>query len=228
MGLKLDEIVPWGRSFLEYTQMFDLSPDDLQRRILDVAGGPASFNAEMNRQGHPIVSCDPIYQFAPAEIAQRLQETYPIVVETTRTHQHRFVWQAISSPDQLGQIRMAAMQQFLADFPQGMQERRYIEASLPNLPFSDRAFDLALCSHLLFTYSDHLSLEFHLAAIQEMSRVASQVRIFPLLVNMTGIVSPWLTPVLKALRQQGYTADVKPVPYEFQKGGNQLLQVASP
>lgn len=228
MGLKLEEIVPWGRSFLEYTQMFDLSPDDLQHQIVDVAGGPASFNAEMNRQGHPIVSCDPIYRFTTAEIAQRLQETYPIVVETTRTHQHRFVWQEIASPDQLGQIRMAAMQQFLADFPQGIQEGRYIEASLPELPFADRTFDLALCSHLLFTYSDHLSLEFHLAAIQELSRVALQVRIFPLLVNMTGEVSPWLPPVLQALRQQGYAAEIKPVPYEFQKGGNQLLQIAAP
>jgi len=228
VGLKLEEIVPWGRSFLEYTQMFALSLDDLQRRIVDVAGGPASFNAEMHRQGYRIVSCDPIYRFTAAEIAQRLQASYSIVVETTRRHQDRFVWQAIPSPDQLGQVRMAAMQQFLADFPQGGREGRYIEASLPELPFSDRAFDLALCSHLLFTYSDQLSFEFHLAAIQELGRVASQVRIFPLLVNTTGEVSPWLTPILAALRQQGYAAEIKPVPYEFQKGGNQLLQIAAP
>jgi len=45
---------------------------------------------------------------------------------------------------------MAAMQEFLADYRAGGREGRYMAATLPHLPFADGAFDLALCSHLLF------------------------------------------------------------------------------
>ncbi len=47
MGLKLENVVPWGRSLAEYICMFDLCPSDLQGYILDCGGGPASFNAEL-------------------------------------------------------------------------------------------------------------------------------------------------------------------------------------
>jgi len=41
------------------------------------------------------------------------------------------------------------------------------------------SFDLALCSHFLFLYSDQLSKQFYVQAIREMCRGASEVRIFP-------------------------------------------------
>lgn len=66
MAATLDKAVPWGRSFDEYVRMFDLSDSDLHSRILDCAGGPASFNVEMRRRGRIVVSCDPIYQFSAA------------------------------------------------------------------------------------------------------------------------------------------------------------------
>jgi hypothetical protein len=88
---------------------------------------------------------------------------------------------------------MAAMQQFLEDFPQGIQQGRYIISELPVLPFDTEQFDLALCSHFLFTYSDLLSQDFHLASIRELCRVAQEVRIFPLLNNFSREVSSALT-----------------------------------
>ena len=116
------------------------------------------------------------------------------------------------------------MQQFLEDFPLGIQQGRYITCELPVLPFNDAQFDLALCSHFLFTYSDLLSQDFHLTAIQEMCRVATEVRIFPLLNNFSREVSSLLLPVMEELAH-GYDLEIKRVQYEFQKGGNQLLQV---
>lgn len=225
MGLKLEQIVPWGRSFEEYTQMFDLGPKELQRNILDVAGGPASFNAEMTQQGHQVISCDLIYQFSAKEIASRVESTHPLIMQGVAATHYKFVWKLYRTPEHLAEVRMAAMGKFLEDFPIGLQQGRYRTDSLPSLSFDSGQFDLALCSHLLFTYSDQLSLEFHLSAIQEMVRVATQVRIFPLLVNMTGETSPYLEPVVEALKQQGYSVQIKLVPYEFQKGGNQCLQV---
>jgi hypothetical protein len=45
MTFTLDSVVPWGRSFDEYVAMFALSEEDLGRRVLGCADGPASFNA---------------------------------------------------------------------------------------------------------------------------------------------------------------------------------------
>ena len=225
MEFKLEKVIPWGRSLEEYVRMFDLTSDDLRLKILDCAGGPASFNVEMNRKGYKVISCDPVYQFSAAEIAQRIQETYQTVVDGVKATEENYVWHNIQSPEHLGQIRMAAMQQFLEDFPQGIQQGRYIISELPVLPFDTEQFDLALCSHFLFTYSDLFSQDFHLASIRELCRVAQEVRIFPLLNNFSREVSSLLPSVMKDLAAQGYNLEIKQVSYEFQKGGNQMLRV---
>lgn len=225
MGFKLESVVAWGRSLDEYIRMFDLTADELRLKILDCAGGPASFNAEMMRKGYKVISCDPIYQFSADEIAQRIQETYQTVIDGAKATQEYYVWQDIQSPEHLGQIRMAAMQQFLEDLPLGIQQERYITAELPILPFDTEQFDLAICSHFLFTYSDLLSQDFHLASIQELCRVAGEVRIFPLLNQYSREISPLLPSVIKELAAQGYNVETKQVPYEFQKGGNKMLRV---
>jgi hypothetical protein len=225
MGYKLENVVPWGRNLNEYLKMFDLRSDELQLKILDCAGGPASFNVEMTKQGDNVISSDPIYQFSVAEISQRIQETSQKIVEGTQATRDAFVWQDIQSPEHLTQVRMAAMQEFLADLPLGIQQGRYITSELPTLPFDNNQFDLALCSHFLFLYSDLFSESFHLDSIQELCRVATEVRIFPLLKVFSTEESEVLPLVMKSLSTQGYKLEIKQVPYEFQKGGNQMLKV---
>lgn len=225
MAFKLENVIPWGRSMQEYVKMLDLTPDDLKLAILDCASGPASFNAEMTRLGYKVVSCDPVYQFTASEIYQRIQDTYQTIIDGAQATRDNFVWQDIQSPAQLGQIRMAAMRQFLEDFPLGIQQGRYVTDELPVLSFNTGQFDLALCSHFLFTYSDQLGADFHQTSILEMCRVAKEVRIFPLLVNFSTETSPLLQPVMKELQQRGYKVEIKQVPYEFQKGGNKLLRI---
>jgi len=226
MGLRLQEIVPWGRSLAEYIQMFDLTENGLQSQVLDCGGGPASFNAELTQRGISVISCDPVYQFSAEEIAQRIAETRPQILKGVQENLEHYVWGTISSPDHLVEVRLAAMEQFLADFPKGLQDRRYRVESLPDLPFQNQQFNLALCSHLLFTYSDHLSWEFHQAAIAEMLRVAREIRLFPLL-KLSGDPSPFVQPICEHLTGQGYQVQLKSVDYEFQRGGNQLLRVWS-
>ena len=59
----------------------------------------------------------------------------------------------------------------------------------------------------------------------EMLRVAQEVRVFPLLT--LGLArSPYLEPIQAELMAQGYAVRVEPVPYEFQKGGNEMLVVS--
>lgn len=226
MAPSLDKAVPWGRRFDEYVRMFDLSDADLGLRILDCAGGPASFNAEMRHRGRAVVSCDPIYQFPAADIARRIEETRDTILQMTReTHEH-FVWREIKSVEHLGQIRMSAMRRFLDDLPAGLSEGRYRIAEFPSLPFRNAEFDLALCSHFLFTYSDTLSLDFHLASIRELCRVAREARIFPVLSSFGSAHSPHLASALSILASEGCACEVRRVPYEFQKGGNEMLRVS--
>ncbi len=224
MGTKLENIAIWGRSAEEYIRMFGLTSKDLELKIIDCAGGPASFNTEMTRLGFKVVSCDPVYKLTSSEITQRIQEAYQAIINVVLANLNSFIWQYIESPNQLVETRIKAMHKFIDDFPLGVQERRYVTSNLPILPFADEEFDLALCSHFLFTYSEHFSEEFHLASIVEMCRVAKETRIFPLL-NTSGEPSPLLQPVIDKLNEQGYKVQIMNVPYEFQKGGNRLLQV---
>ncbi len=223
--IKLENVVPWGRSMQEYIRMFDLTPDELKSSILDCAGGPASFNAEMTRLGYKVISCDPIYQFTGDEIRQRVNETCEKIIDGVRVTYDNFFWRDIQSPEHLGQIRIAAMRQFLEDFSLGIKEGRYVTDQLPVLSFNKSQFDLALCSHFLFTYSEQLGLDFHLASILEMRRVAKEVRIFPLLVHFSGEISPLLQIIMGELQKRGYKVEIKQVPYEFQKGGNKMLRI---
>ena len=124
--------------------------------------------------------------------------------------------------DDLGRIRMAAMEEFLRDFTSGKAQGRYVDGELPRLPFADGEFDIALCSHLLFLYSEQLSENFHIASIRELCRVAAEVRIFPLL-ELGSTASRHLKPVQRYLSEKAYDVALVPVDYEFQRGGNQML-----
>jgi hypothetical protein len=224
MAFTLDKVVPWGRNFDEYRRMFALNERDLHRRILGCGDGPASFNAEMHQRGYQVVSVDPTYRFSAEQIRGRIADTRRQVMEQLLQNVDSFVWQAIPTPEVLERIRLEAMDIFLQDFAQGMQERRYITGELPNLNFADKAFDLALCSHFLFLYSEQLTLDFHRIAIQELCRVAQEVRIFPLR-NLAVQPSPYVQPIVDELGRKGYTVSIEKVGYEFQRGANKMLRI---
>ena len=225
MAFKYETVVPWGRSFEEYQRMFALTEQDLNLRIVGCGDGPASFNAHMAERDRRVVSCDPLYQLTAKEIQAQIDATYENVIGQTRQNQAQFVWTFIKSPDELGQIRRTAMQTFLADYDQGKQAGRYVAAALPDLPFEAASFDLAVCSHFLFLYSDNLSLTFHQRAIEAMCRVAREVRIFPLL-TYNAEPSPFVAPLVETLARTGYQVSMEGVPYEFQRGGNRMLRVS--
>jgi len=226
MTFTLEKIVPWGRSFDEYLAMFALTEEELSKRFLGYGDGPASFNCMMKRRGGHVVSVDPIYRFSEDEIRNRIDETYEEIMEQTRKNKNEFVWRHISSVEELGKVRMAAMNDFLSDYVAGLKEGRYVTASSPTLPFEAREFDIALCSHFLFLYSEHLSENFHIQSIKELCRVASEVRIFPLL-ELGAKKSRHLKTVVDRLEKGGFVVDIKKVPYEFQKGGNEMLRVTA-
>ena len=119
------------------------------------------------------------------------------------------------------------MSAFLADYPPGLVQGRYCAAQLPELPFIDQSFNLALCSHLLFLYSEQLPWRMPLDSIRELCRVAAEVRVFPL-VELTGRKSRHLATLLPGLEKQGYQVSLEQVGYQFRKGADQLLKLRRP
>lgn len=224
MAFQLDQVVPWGRSFDEYRRMFRLADSDLETRILGCADGPSSFNADGTTAGAKIVSADPIYCFTAEQIRSRVNAIYPTMIEKAHENRDSFVWTEFASVEAMGAVRLAAMNRFLEDYERESQSGRYVTAELPSLPFYDREFDVALCSHFLFLYSDHFDVEFHLQSILELGRVAQEVRIFPLL-DLGGSRSPHVRDVVSAAGQHGLRIEIETVDYEFQRGGNEMMRV---
>ncbi len=225
MAFKYKDVVPWGRNYDEYVRMFDLNENELKLKILGCGDGPASFNCECNKRAGNVISIDPIYNLSKEEIQGRIAATYHDVLTQTEKNRDKFRWDIIKSIDELGRKRMNAMQLFLEDYLQGKKDKRYIPASLPDLPFPDNEFDLSLCSHFLFLYTDNLSYVFHVDAIKEMLRVSKEVRIFPLL-DVNASKSPYLEKVLSDFKEMEIV--IRKVNYEFQIGGNELLVIRNP
>jgi hypothetical protein len=220
----LDRAVPWGRNRAEYLAFFDLFEQTPGTRILDCGGGPSSFNGEMTALGFRAVSADPLYAHSKDAIKARIAEARWAIMAGVHAAADRFVWRDYGSPEGLERTRLSAMTFFLEDYEEGRAEGRYLAAALPRLPLPDRAFDLALSSHLLLTYSAQIDFEAHLAACLEMLRVASEARIFPLL-DLEGRLSRHLDPLRAALDAAGYASEIRKVGYEFQKGGDELLRI---
>ena len=223
--MELSKVLPWGRSLNEYKEMFSLSDNDLKKNILGCGDGPACFNAELSKVGNNVVSIDPIYQFNTEEIRSRIDEVYPQIMDQVAKNRCDYVWKNIANVEAMGQVRMDAMQAFLSDYELGKKSGRYINASLPTLPFKNNEFELALCSHYLFLYSEHVNQEQHILSMRELCRVTSEVRVYPLLSIGNNQVSPHLESVMSTLKKSGFNVSLAPVEYEFQKGATEMLVV---
>jgi SAM-dependent methyltransferase len=216
-----------ARSFDEYVAMFALTSEDLAGSVLDCPGGAASFTAEARGRGSSVVAVDPIYAAPAAWLAQHA------VDEAFRGNRHTassvdsFVWTFFTDIADHLHRRMAAARLFGHDL--AVNPSAYVAGSLPQLPFQDESFDLVLSSHLLFSYADRLDRGFHLRALLELVRVCrGEVRVYPL-VHHAGRPLPALVDGLLAdLTAAGLRAEVRPTPYEFQRGARELLAVSAP
>lgn len=227
MPVTIDQIVPWGRTLDEYVSMFGLTATEMELSILGCGDGPASFNSEMTQLGNRVMSVDPLYAFTRKQITDRIDATYDTIVGQLQQNDAGFVWDRFGDPLGLGRHRMGAMQTFLDDYEKGQAAGRYVQGNLPDLHFADGTFGLALCSHLLFLYSEQLSYDFHVGSICELCRVATEVRIYPLL-DMNCQRSVHVDPIQNELRAAGYAVTETPVPYEFQQGATHMLKIRNP
>jgi SAM-dependent methyltransferase len=210
-----------SRSFAEYEAMFDL-PAELPARILDCCAGGSGFTAAVPGA----LAADPAYALSFVDLAAAVREGTAQGGGIVGDHPDDFTWSWYGSAERRDAMRAEAADAFVAD--RRRRPSRYPAAALPELPFADGAFDLVLCSHLLFTWSDQLDERWHLAALRELARVGAEVRVFPLVVQRTGEPVPFLDAVRRELAAAGIGTQVRPVPYEFQRGGNRMLVLTRP
>lgn len=205
----------------EYLGMFGLDMAALAgRRVLDCPGGAAAFVAAATRAGVQATAVDPVYAGDREELIGRAQAEAARGNAYVRANAHLFVWEHFADPADHDRRRREAVECFAADLRSA--PHRYVAASLPSLPFPDGHFDLALSSHLLFTYDDRLDLGFHLRAIRELLRVANDVRIFPTH-SMRFERSALVEPVIGSLSAEGVDVVTRRSSYEFQRGGDELV-----
>ena len=55
-------------------------------------------------------------------------------MEQVRRNSQQFAWDTIQSVEDLGRIRMQAMEKFLDDYDEGKRQGRYVAAELPTIP----------------------------------------------------------------------------------------------
>ena len=220
----LEQILLWGRDLDEYRLMFNLTDDELKKRIVSVADGPATFNAELAERGINIVSADPIYDRPHHEIEAEFLSTLDDFEQKMRLQADNWQWGLFDNPQAFVDKGRRVFKQFLADYQNRGDQSCYVPAVLPSLPFQRNQFELALCSNLLFAYTHLLSLDFHVRAIRDLARVANEVRIFPLN-DVRFERSEFVDPVLDTLLKEGYQAELQATDYYDHAEHNYLLRI---
>ena len=214
-----------ARSFDEYRAMFALTDADLRGRVLDCPGGGASFTAAARARGTDAIAVDPVYATAPRELTARLDAELARGSAWATANADRYVWDHYGDPAAHARLRAESAAVFARDLAQ--RPGHHVAAALPHLPFADGAVDLVLSSHLLFTYADRLDAGFHVAALREMARVGTEVRVYPLVDQAGRALPDLLASVVAELGAAGVQAEVQGVPYEFQRGARSMLRLRS-
>jgi hypothetical protein len=225
----LDRVAFYGRTIAEYQHMFDLDLIALRgKALLDCPTGAASFVAEARKLGIRAVGCDPLYDCDLDELRTLGEHDICYVVNRIARASERFCWNFYRNIEETKRARTIALRGFLADFPRGEAEGRYVTASLPSLPFADRSFDVVLSGHLLFTHADILGYDFILSSLRELVRVSrEEVKVMPLLPIGNDSSSPYerLDDLIDELRGDGIRSEILSVPFEFQAGSNRMLRL---
>ena len=209
-----------SRSFAEYEAMFDL-PAPLPASILDCCAGGSGFTAVAAARGVDAIALDPAYALPHPDLAEAVRQGTAGGARMLDANLDDFVWHWYGARERRDQLRADAAVAFLADH--AAHPERYVAGELPKLPFDDGRFELALCSHLLFTWANRFPESWHLDSLRELARVAREVRVFPLVLQANAAPIPVLPSVRETLAAEGIGSEIRRVPYEFQRGANEML-----
>lgn len=226
-GLSLDRVVFYGRTLREYQLIFGFDHEMYKgRKVLDCPAGASSFTAEAVMLGVNATAVDPMFGKPAADLLKGGEADINHVMGGVSKSLDAFNWSFYPTPQALRSYRKTALTRFVHDYAKPESAERYVNASLPNLPFGDKSFDMALGGHFLFTYADKLDYDFHLKSALELVRVSHEVRIYPV-VGRNGCKPGFFNDLLSALAKAGVKSELLPSHFEFQKGGGEILRLTS-
>ncbi len=203
--------------------MFSLADDELRAAgpILDCPAGASSFGAEVRALGGAVVSADPAYARGVGQVLAGVRDNLRNAPEILARPSLAIDWSFLGSPEAYVRACSAAADRFRADWHSG--GGHYVAASLPRLPFGDGSFGLALSSHLLFIYHQHLSFGDHLAGLLELARVTrGEVRVHPIM-DAAGTAYPRLDELRAALAKHGVATEIRRTAGSWIAGGDRAL-----
>lgn len=186
MAMELERVVFYGRTGEEALAMFELDPAVWAgARVLDCPGGPGSLAALLRGSGLEVTAVDPLYGLDGESLERQARADIDATIERLR---HSGTLDPNFDLEASRRRRLEALERFLRD--RRLHGGHYVEASLPDLPFADGAFDLVLSGHLLFSYSPladgglmplgGFDLAWHRQALAELLRVSRrEVRLYP-------------------------------------------------
>jgi hypothetical protein len=194
--------------------------------ILDAASGVSSFCAEANARGYNVTASDRIYSYDADTIAAKCEADLESVMAQLPGVADMYVWQTIPDMPTLKTERQKAYRAFIDDF-RARGHSHYVPTTYPQSSFAANQFTLTLVSHFLFLYDDHLDYDFHRATLRELLRITSrEIRLFPL-VNLHYRRSPFVQRFMDDPDFAACCFEIVPVDYEFLKGGDEMLVIAS-
>lgn len=213
-----------SRTMAEYMKMFGLDDSLLDGRILDVAGGAASFVASARARGIDAWAIDPIYgestqRIADATIAGLLSSWRDINARVDRYNWGGYFEHPIDHAAE----RTESSSIFLRHLASSREA--YLAKKLPDSGFGENQFDLVLSSHYLFTHANMLSPAEHVDAVFEMIRITRhEVRIYPV-IGFYAEAAEHLRAVIDALSDAGVVFAFKPSGYHFVPGADEYLVI---
>jgi hypothetical protein len=231
-SLTLSYVSFFGRTFDECLEMYSLTEASLHGlRVLDCPSGPDSFVAESTARGLSVIGVDPLFSLPPEELFERARLHIADTcskIKTASSAQLRDV-------DKFCRDKLTALARFSSDFVAGRADGRYIAASLPDLPFANRAFDVVLTANFLMAYapSTHGGIletaafdeAFHVRAVAELARVtARELRLSPTHAMSAPLREhPYLPAVRAELTKLGFTVKLVASTYDCGFGSSSTL-----
>ncbi len=224
-NVHFERVAFYGRRWADYMGFLHLDEAMLAgKRVLDVAAGTSSFAVEAAERGVEVSAIDPLYALEPDAARVRAEEDFAMVMQAIVDKPDYLANTTYATLEDLKAARWAAAERFLIDYREQWGEARYRPLSLPELPFADGEFDYAFCGHFLFLFADRLEHDFHRDALLELSRVAKEVRVYPLF-DTTGTTYPRLDKLRGELEARGRRTEKVPVNYSVISGECALLRI---
>ncbi len=113
------KLVLWGHHLDEYSEMFDLSPEDATTNLLEYGCGPSALNSELIKQGKKIISCDPLFTLDKDTLFSKVSLIFGDMAQRVIRDQKLFDFSRYGSPELLLDERKEGMAKFFADYEQG-------------------------------------------------------------------------------------------------------------